>query len=453
MFRFNSMMSRVIFLHVLAIVVAAIVMPLVLYWQLSAAVERLQREAMVEQAETLANSLSINADGTLALNLSAALRHQYSQQYGRYFYVVMDEAGSVLFSSRHGDMQLFRVPDSSTAGKLTKSRSDGGAVSGISIRKQVGKQRVWIQVAEDLAHRDVLIDDVITNFIPHVAWLTLPVLILLLASDIGIFRLVMRPVLLASNEAAHITPDRINARLPVAGIPGEIMPLVIAVNQAFDRLEEGYRKQKEFTADAAHELRTPLAVLRTRIELLPDQPGIAALRHDVEMVSRVIGQLLDANELETLVIGESDAADLQLISTEVVQMIAPLALSSNKNIELTGTRDPVMVRGNAEMIHRAVRNLVENALRHTRPDTSVEISVEAGGKVSILDDGEGVPAATRDTIFKRYWRRDRETGNGAGLGLSIVKKIVAVHGGTIAVENRPTGGAIFSMTFPLAPPR
>ncbi|MBB5054647.1 signal transduction histidine kinase [Afipia massiliensis] len=223
-----------------------------------------------------------------------------------------------------------------------------------------------------------------------------------------------------------------------------------AVNQAFDRLEQGFRRQREFTADAAHELRTPLAVLRARIETLPDQSDAKALHHDIEGMSRVVGQLLDAAELETLVIDPDDRADPHEVCADLAGYIAPLALAQQRTIALTGAEGPVWVKGNAEMLRRAIRNLVENALKHAPVETEVEIVVGEQGTVSVLDEGQGVASIDHDLIFQRFWRRDRQNSGGAGLGLSIVKRIVEAHCGTVTVENRPTGGANFSMRFPLA---
>jgi signal transduction histidine kinase len=309
----------------------------------------------------------------------------------------------------------------------------------------MGGRAVRIQIAEDLSHRDVLVDDVVANFFRKVGWVTVPILLLLLATDIVIFRRAVQPLLRASERAGHISPTRIDVRLPTDDIPREILPLVIAVNRALDRLEQGFRRQREFTADAAHELRTPLAILRTRIETLPDRQAAGALHRDVEGMSRVVGQLLDAAELETVVVDPNERADLHEVCAEVAEFVAPLALGQGKSIALSGAEGPVWIKGNAEMLRRAIRNLLENALNHTPKGTDVEIVVGEHGTVSVLDQGEGVPVTSREQIFERFWRRDRRRAGSAGLGLSIVKRIVEAHGGTITVKNRPTGGAEFSM--------
>jgi signal transduction histidine kinase len=226
------------------------------------------------------------------------------------------------------------------------------------------------------------------------------------------------------------------------------MPLVRAVNQALDRLEEGFRGQREFTADAAHELRTPLAILRTQVDMIDDRELAKSLRDDIESMSRLVNQLLDIAELETFVIDEGEVANLAAIATEIAGYIAPLALSQHKTVAVIGAEQMVRVRGNADALGRAIRNLVENALTHTAAGTTVEISIDAAGELRVMDRGTGVPSAEREQIFQRFWRRDRRRAGSAGLGLAIVKRIVAMHGATIDVSDRPGGGAVFAIRFP-----
>jgi len=445
--RFKSIMSRVIFLHATAVVATAILMPLALYWFMKSATDNLHNESMREQAAAVARHLVAGADGGLRLDLPPGLRDFYSEAYGRYAYAVLDENGRVLFSSRADGSPVFPA-DARTADVeyLDTERGDR-MISGASIRSTVGGRTVRVQAAEDLAHRDVLIDDIVADFFQRVGWITLPILLVLLVIDLAIFRRAVRPLLRASEKAQNINPARIDVRLPVDDIPSEILPLVAAVNQALDRLEQGFRVQREFTADAAHELRTPLAILRTRIDTLPDRQVTEALKRDIEGMSRVVGQLLDIAELDTFAVDPAERADLHAVCAEVAEFVAPLALAQGKNVGLSGAAAPVPVNGNAEMLHRAIRNLVENAINHTPPGTAVDIEVGDDGTVRVHDQGEGIAVAERELIFRRFWRRDRRRAGGAGLGLSIVRRIVEAHGAAISVENHPAGGAQFSVRF------
>jgi signal transduction histidine kinase len=447
MISFKSIFSRIIFLHVIALVITAIVMPLVLYYFFKWAANDLHDQAMREQADLVAHYLVLRPDGRWTLDLPPALQDIYSQAVARYAYAVVDDTGRVLFSSLKDRSPIFSADPRSSNVAYLETRRGNAAVSGVSLVKEADGRRVWVQVGEDLAHRDVIIDDIVADFFKRVGWITLPMLLFLLAIDIVIFRRALRPLVNASEMAKKINPKRTDVRLPPEEIPKEILPLVQAVNQALDRLEAGFRVQREFTADAAHELRTPLTILRSRVDTLADRGISKALHQDIEGMARIVSQLLDIAELETFSIDPAEKADLRAICAEVAEFAAPLALAKGKNIALSGSDGSVWVNGNPEMLSRAIRNLVENAINYSPPGTTVEIVVESSGMVRVLDEGPGIKEDERELIFQRFWRRDRRRTGNAGLGLSIVQRIADTHAATISVENRPTGGANFSLSF------
>jgi len=447
MIPFKSIFSRIIFLHVIALVITAIVMPVALYWFFKWAANDLHDQAMHEQAQLVAHYLVLRPDGNWTLDLPPALEDIYSPAVGRYAYAVIDDTGRVLFSSLKDQSPIFPADPRASDVTYLETRRGKAAFSGVSLVKQVDGRKVWVQAGEDLAHRDVIVDDIVADFFKRVGWITLPILLFLLAIDIVIFRRALRPLLNASEMAKEINPRRTDVRLPPEEIPKEILPLVEAVNQALDRLEAGFRVQREFTADAAHELRTPLTILRSRIDSVADQGVSKALHKDIDGMARIVNQLLDIAELETLSIDPLEKADLRAICAEVAEFAAPLALAQGKNIALSGSDGPVWISGNVEMLSRAIRNLVENAINYSPPGTTVEIVVEDSGTVRVLDEGPGIKADERELIFRRFWRRDRRRTEGAGLGLSIVQRIADAHAATISVENRPTGGAKFSLSF------
>ena len=447
MISFKSIFSRIIFLHVIALVITAIVMPVVLYYFFKWAANDLHNQAMREQAQLVAHYLGLGADGSWTLDLPPALEDIYSPAVGRYAYAVVDDTGRVLFSSSEDRSAIFAADPRSSNISYLETRRGKAAISGVSVLKEVDGHKVWVQVGEDLAHRDVIVDDIVADFFKRVGWITLPMLLSLLAIDIVIFRRALRPLLNASELAKKINPRRTDIRLPLEKMPKEILPLVQAVNQALDRLEAGFRVQREFTADAAHELRTPLTILRTRVDTLPDRGTSKALHKDIEGMARNVNQLLDIAELETFSIDPLEKADLRAICAEVAEFAAPLALAQGKDIALSGSEAAVWVNGNPEMLSRAIRNLVENAINYSPPGTTVEIVVEDSGIVRVLDEGPGIKEDERELIFQRFWRRDRRRTEGAGLGLSIVQRIADTHAATISIENRPTGGANFSLRF------
>jgi len=442
--RFRSIISRVVALHVIAIGVTSILMPLALYWLLNQAANSLHRDALRSQAATIASFLRPQPDGSVTLDIPLEIQPLYSGGYGLYAYAVLDPAGRVLFSSRSDGSALFSLDESSRGDWVERQRTTGSVLFGVSVARPVGQRMYWIQVAQDLSHRDVIIDDVVTTFFPRVGWITFPILLLLLLIDILIFRRALEPVREASTTAAAIGPARTDVRLPEQAMPAEIVPLVHAVNQAFDRLEAGFRAQRDFTADMAHELRTPLAIMRARVDSLEPGPVRDALRTDLVNMTRTVSQVLDIAELESFVVGDAKA-DLHAVCAEAVGFMAPLAVDMSKTISLTGAEGPVWVRGHAEALFRAVRNLVDNAIRHTPGGGSIEVHVSADGVVPVIDDGPGVPEAERDSIFRRFWRRDRTQAESRGLGLAIVARVAETHDGSVTVDNLPDSGAVFTL--------
>ena len=263
----------------------------------------------------------------------------------------------------------------------------------------------------------------------------------------GIMRHAIEPIRLASRRAADIGPKAPGLRLPEKGMPKEILPLISAINAALDRLDDALGAQRRFTADAAHELLTPLAVLRAQIDALDTNSIAGPLRSDVDAMTDLVHQLLYLAEIESHseALGGEEQADLHGVAIEVITMLAPLAIRDHKQLALTGATGPILVKGSAELLGRALRNLIENALRHTPDSTTVEIDLGADGTVRVSDQGKGVPPDNRDMVFQRFWRGDKNSGSGAGLGLSIVKRIVESIDGQIWIEDAPGGGACFAV--------
>ena len=272
----------------------------------------------------------------------------------------------------------------------------------------------------------------------------LPILLptLLVALLIGALTLRggLRPLQSLALEAARISPAASERRLPSAGLPRELTPLIRAINAALDRLDQGFRAQRDFTADAAHQLRTPLAILSAHLDTLGDKAVAASLREDVGRMSRLVEQLLLVAELEALTLKSDERADLSALALEVAHAVAPLALVRHRSVAVTGAEAPVWVHANHDALHQALRNLVENAIGHTAEGTTVDIIVGCRPpRLTVRDRGPGVALADRKMLFQRFWRGDRANGRGAGLGLSIVQRIAV------------GGGAAFSIEFPAAP--
>jgi signal transduction histidine kinase len=259
----------------------------------------------------------------------------------------------------------------------------------------------------------------------------------------------MKPLDRLMRYARSITPSQTGVRLPTDDLPQELFGPVEAINGALDRLERGFQAQRDFLADAAHELRTPLAILAAHLDSMQDPTRTAALRADVERMTRLVGQLLMVAQSEALTIRPDDQADLSEVASEIATLMAPLAVKTGRSIAVLNAEHPVPVRGNRDAIYQALRNLVENALKFTQPDTEVEIEVDRSGSVAVSDRGPGIPEAQRALLFQRFWRANRRQSGGAGLGLAIAQRIAAAHAGQLLVDDNPGGGARFTLRIPL----
>ncbi|TCS62081.1 sensor histidine kinase [Varunaivibrio sulfuroxidans] len=218
-------------------------------------------------------------------------------------------------------------------------------------------------------------------------------------------------------------------------------------------LKAKVERHRNFAADVAHELRTPLAVLRANIDALDiTRPApLDALRHDVAIMSRIVEQLLARTRLDSMVIAVNEQADLAEVSRTISAFLAPYAISEARSLEVIGAETPLIVRGNAPALEQALCNLIENAIKYSPRGTKIILEVLAGEKehvIMVSNRGRGIPEGMRESIFKRFLRADRR-GGGAGLGLSIVQRVMEMHGGKVTVEDAPGGGARFSLRIPV----
>jgi signal transduction histidine kinase len=428
-------------------VVGVTVLFLVAFNRLDATVEDLEARDMREIARDLGERLK--ARGLADIDLRADDLARFSPGYGRYVFAVLDQEGRVLVSSTGTDQALAPIePTGTEPAARFKAQGQTALLWGVSVPVTVGQRRVWIQVAEDMNHRDAVIDEVATGFLKQGGgWLLALSVAQILISLIRIRRL-FRPLLAASDSAAAIAPHIGSGRIRCDGVPREILPLVEAINDALGRVETAFRAQKEFLETAAHELRTPLSVLRARIETVADVQMRTELETDVAVLTRLVTQLLRAAEMEGLADTQQTEIDLSELAATVAAYLRPAARMSGRSIAISSVAG-ARVHGCAETIGQAINNLVENALSHAPPGTGVEVSITADPpEIRVRDHGPGVPVAERDLVFQRFWRRDRRKGTGAGLGLAMVRRAMDLHKGRVWVEDAPGGGAVFVLVFP-----
>ncbi|WP_409188624.1 sensor histidine kinase [Bradyrhizobium sp. RDM4] len=249
-----------------------------------------------------------------------------------------------------------------------------------------------------------------------------------------------------ADQARRIDIHQRGARLSLESIPLEVVPLVNAVNDALARLDQGYARHKRFVADAAHELRTPIAILNTRLESLPSGPDKARLLEDSARLATLAEQLLDIQRLDRCA-HPFARIDLVAIAQSAAADLAPLAIAAGYELGLDAPATPIETIGDAAALQRALTNLVQNAIQHGPRRGTIGIRVSSPATIEVTDEGAGIPADQREQIFEPFYRltpRDR----GAGLGLNMVREIVLLHGGHVSVENGPDGGACFRISLP-----
>ena len=247
-------------------------------------------------------------------------------------------------------------------------------------------------------------------------------------------------VVKTAEEAERIDVERRGIRLSEDKVPREIGPLVRAFNEALGRLDEGYDRQHRFIASAAHELRTPIAILKMKIDAANDR-GMRSLLPDVSRLSTLSEQLLDLHRLDNS--APSDRIDLVALARSVAADLAPLLIASDKTIEVIAER-PGSMTGNAGSIERALANLVQNAAEHGGNQGIVRVN---GASLTVEDNGAGIPGEEHERVLEPFHRL-RPRSSGTGLGLNLVKQVVDRHGGRITIATAPGGGASVQLDFP-----
>lgn len=448
---FGSLLGRVFLLHAVLLALAAIFVPFVIDLMLRDRIEYFETRVLRDHADALGESLAPGADG--APRLTQDLRARPDWAGDEFIYAVIDGDGAVLLASAPQDgVALSRA-----------TRADRPATSSMQYRTgtfdvltrpvTIGARAVWLVVGWNMTDQDVIFDDVAQGFLWRSLALSVPLLALLLVLDGLVIRRFFRPVIAVARDVQAIDPAHTDARLSLDRLPAEIRPLAEAFNAALERVEHGYQLQKEFTADAAHELRTPLAVLEARLQTLPPGEARTALLDDVRRMSRIVSQLLDMAILDQVRPETDETTDLIAVSRSLLAALGPEAIRKGQDLGLEEPEgaESVPVRVREEDIWHLLRNLIENAIRHTPPGTRIDVVVEAGGTLIVRDDGPGIPAALQPQIFKRFWRRRRSGGSGAGLGMAIVQRVVTAAGGTIELRSAEGQGTAFIIHLPPAP--
>ncbi len=300
-----------------------------------------------------------------------------------------------------------------------------------------------IQVAERAEMRDELERDIAGTLLnPLLISLPLLALLLWLAILHG-----LRPLDRLAREVEQRDPDNL-AALDASSAPREVVPLIERLNRLFARIEASIQKERRFTADAAHELRTPVAAIKAQAQVARTASGeaerIRALDNAIlgcDRAARLIDQLLALARVDTLDGGVAEPCQIRSIAAEMIAETAPAALEKGVRLELLAG-DEAVVRGNPGLLRVLLRNLLDNAVKHTPSGTLVRVGLacEHGTAcLSVSDNGPGIPEQERERVLERFYRPLGTQAGGSGLGLSIVQRIAEVHGATLQVAPADEG--------------
>ena len=334
-----------------------------------------------------------------------------------------------------------------------RERVPGGyRISGVRSIGQDGRQR-WLLMQFEGDGIRPYVPVIADEIVQHVALPLIPLSLLLLVFNIVAVRRVLNPLRRAEAEVDALDPENGLLRLSEASEPREVNTLVRAVNRALTRLDQTMAILRGFTANAAHELRTPLSIMQLSLDRLPPSEVRDELQADTRHMSRLVGQMLDLAQADALAVEPDALVDLAEIGRSAVGAMAPKAFAAQRDLRFEAIGESFAL-GHAEAITRIYRNLIDNALAHAPGESPIDVTAGPGPQLSVRDYGPGIADEDMPHIFERFWRKDRRKTDGAGLGLGIVQRLAQAHGGTITVHNAADGGALFRVTFAAPePPR
>jgi len=402
---------------------------------------RFRDDTLRSFAETLAHDIQSSQEPIPIAVESTAAR---ISEAGGNFVIVSPTQGVIagssginaaMFPLEQLDERLFALP---------RTIRNKRPVYGLSLRIHDRPQPLFVQVAFPTS--PVLYDSVLEEFIQDVAWIWFVFLLAMLATNLVVARIALKPLGEAVQQVERIGPGSVTIRLTEGKLPEDVLILVKAVNHALDRLQSGFRSLEEFVADVAHELRTPLAVIRAQLAVSAT-PLARVLEQDFFKMERLVQQLLDRMRLNGIRFEADEVLELGEVAREVAGFLAPLAIAKRRSIEVLGGETPVQIVGARDYVFRALRNLVENGIEYTPPDSTVSVIVNDVPSIAVRDRGPGFPAAmlAAQGRPREQFRSGRQ--GGVGLGLSIVQRTMIAHKGELEIANY-SEGAVVTMRFP-----
>jgi two-component system, OmpR family, sensor histidine kinase TctE len=379
----------------------------------------------------LAQAVERDAEGRLSVVMTPELADLRTETPDLWFVAEDDAGASVAFGSvpEHYASLIGRLSDLSYAQLRDRAAP-------YNLAAVIRRETTEIGTLTILGHGELSELSFIMVFATNT--IILPIFVLLTLTSLVVTPWIVRRSLSGvsriAREAEEIDADSRGGRLSEAYVPREIAPLVRAVNDALRRLDDGYERQHRFIASASHELRTPIAVLASKVEAA-DNEAVRALALDVQRLATMTEQLLDLHRLES---NRHDTAfDLAAVVRRVVGDLAPLVIANGSSISLEVVRSEICI-GDAAALERVLMNLVQNAIDHGGTNVVVRV---LGAAFEVEDDGPGIPPEERERVFEPFHRlRPRATGS--GLGLNLVREVIDQHGGQVEIMAASGGGTV-----------
>jgi signal transduction histidine kinase len=455
---FKSLSLRLVIATTIVFMAALSCMFAVLVQEAKYGFFRVQRNSLTVQVDTLAESVRVS-DGRPTLELG-----NLAGEAGRTVsYALLDPQGHVLQSWGLPGVAVSRAAieryDTDDPFGFSIERwldPNGGDPVMLILPDSGGAQRIvvtvpareglLVQASMPLIDSNIAITDIMYTFTEGtVVAVLLPLLLVMIAIPI-IVRLTLRPIQRVSRQAAAMEATTLDRRLSLDRVPSEMRGLVLAFNDLLSRLDTAWRLQREFAANAAHELRTPIAALRAEVEAIVPTQARSKVAIQFDKVARLLAQLLGLAEADSRPIDATGRFDLMALAREVLADMAPAAIASGREIGLErGGNRPAIARGDRGLAEIALRNLVDNAMRHSRPGSTIRVVVNEA-RILVANSGGDIPEQARTRMFERFWKQDRRS-SGSGLGLSIVAAIMTRSGGTVDVTSAD-GTVTFALEFP-----
>ena len=441
----SSLRWRLIFILFTTLCSGLIAAMLFFYWEAIGTQTGLRERSLQEQAREILAAVEVDARGVPRLPQNQRLNEAYARSASGYGYTFFDRRGSVkaISASRasEGPLPLAQIPPKSEQfGPVYFAGPNQTAV--MTARAEDG--RYFLAVSRQDPDTKVLAGSLIEqDALPLLA--LLPFVLISFALIVVVINRTLRPLQQASQEASSIGPTSLVARVRSRGLPVEIVPLVAAFNGALDRLSKAYQVEKRLTADAAHELRTPIAVLQMRLERARSPLASASdwemVDRDLANLRRLVAQLLDLARKEQGMHGDVGSVNLSRVAREAAAQMLPLAETAGRTLEIDAPRPVLLDNASEEDLRDAARNLIENALIHGAGDVLVQVRQHSDkarvmAELSVEDEGAGISQELKERVFERFVKGN-EAKPGAGLGLAIVRHVAQAHGGSAEVQDHP----------------